>query len=131
MYSLASHWLRVIGVSLALGVAACHRDVTAPPLPVALHVRPVGSDAPFALKTGAVVPLEALPIASDSTVLGTATPATWSSSDTSVATVTSVGVVQARCVGETTVSAMATISGRSLAGSVVVLVGTTGARCAP
>ncbi len=52
--------VRVIGASLAAALVACGHDTTAATRqPVALHLRPAGTDGPFALNVGAAVPLEA------------------------------------------------------------------------
>jgi hypothetical protein len=90
----------------------------------------MGSDVPVALNIGSEVSLEALPITADSTVIGTAVAASWQSSDTVVATITTQGVLRAICVGNTLVTAATDLGGQYLVGARAVAVATTGPACA-
>jgi hypothetical protein len=125
--------VRLISAGVIAVLFACGDNFARPAaLPVALHVRPVGADRAVAVNIGITLALEALPIDADSTVVGAAVIASWRSSDTSVANVSNQGVLQSHCTGTTTtVLATAFIAAGPLAGTLPVMVGSTGPRCAP
>jgi hypothetical protein len=69
-------------------------------------------------------------VAADSSNLGPATGVTWTSSDTSVASMQPDGHFQARCTGRTTIAANVVVGARNLRGQRIVSVNTIGPRCA-
>jgi hypothetical protein len=124
--------MRLIGVGTVAFLFACGDSVSpASPPAVALHVRPVSTDGGFVMNIGDSLPLEALPAASDSTVVGGPVTASWFSSDTTIVSVSNQGVVQSHCAGSASVVATATVGGHSLSGTLSILVASTGPRCAP
>jgi hypothetical protein len=117
---------------MAVGLVACHAVIVGPSAQaVALHVRPIPGDGSFVMNIGDSLAFEALPVASDSTVVGPAVIASWRSNDTTIVSVTDQGVLQSHCAGSTTVEATATVAGHSLFGTRQVVVGSTGPRCVP
>ncbi len=132
MSHLASHGVRLIGVGVVAVLFACGDNVSGPTTEaVALHLRPIAADGPFAINLGTSLALEALPIAADSTVVAGPIAATWRSSDTTVVGITAQGVLQSHCAGSTTVVATAPLAGRSLSGTLPIIVASTGTACAP
>jgi len=126
--------LRTLGALIAGGLVACADTRDAPQAPpVALHIQAPGfgvSGTFLEVNVGTTLNLEALPIAADSTLLGSAVTAAWQSSDTTVATITNKGVFESKCVGAVTVTAVADIGGHTVSGSIPVGVGTTAGKCA-
>ncbi len=112
---------------------ACGGGASAPqPQPVALHLEAPGFGVPgtfLEVNIGTTMNLQALPIAADSTLVGAPALATWQSDDTNVATVTNKGAFRSNCVGVATITAMATVGGRTISGSIPIGVGSTGGKC--
>lgn len=113
-----------------LALAACGSS-TEPGLAVALHLRPLGYEGGFAVNIGETLALEAIPVAADSTFIGTAITAHWSSADTAKAVITDQGILHTRCVGTVRIDATGVIHGQSITGHLPVAIGTVGAACAP
>jgi hypothetical protein len=123
--------LTALSIGIMVLALACQQasDPTST-VAVALHVSPSGLDGPFIVNVGTDLLLAAVPVAADSTRLGPAVLATWTSSDTVIATVAADGRVHTRCSGTALVTATAITAGRTLRGARAVLVETSGLRCA-
>ena len=115
---------------LTILTGGCGESVTGPQI-VALHLRARGTDVPFVVGVGGNVTLEALPVAADSSRVGDAVAANWSSSDTTRATIQSDGSFHARCVGQVSVTATSRVAGRLVSGRLFVSMPTTGPQCEP
>ena len=121
----------LIAVTLAtlLTISGCRQaDVAGPDVhaPVVLRIRPEGA----AFNIGEPLDLTAMYLDAEGAELGVAGSATWSSSDPTVATIDRAGHFVARCVGKTTIVAVAAVGDRVVSGHSMVVVGTTGPTCA-
>jgi hypothetical protein len=125
-------WLRKAACisCVAMGVipSACGDgpiEVSAP-IAVALHINPTGGS----FNIGEPFLFTATRLAADSSALGPALFASWTSSDTVVASIQSDGHFRAGCAGNTVITARSTEGTRTIVGQRVVSVITTGPHCA-
>ena len=108
-------------VCVVSAVGCSDGEPVRPPEPVALQVRVATIFAGSArLVRGSSVPLIARPVAADSTVVGEAVAARWTSPDQRVATVDQHGVVQAVAFGTVNIQAVYTVAGRVLSGTIPI-----------
>jgi hypothetical protein len=126
-----TRFLMVATLAGGIGCTGKASEPVADPLAhaTALYVRPVGFDGPFAMEIGDALPFEAIPIDETGARIGTAVTALWHSSDTTIASVTSDGVVHSLCMGTTTVTATKNLADKQVIGTRSVTVATTGPRC--
>jgi hypothetical protein len=123
---------RICVATVVLATCGCSQPGLQPePDPVALHVAPAGVDGPFAVAVGTALQLNAVRVRKDSTRVGNAISASWSSSSPAIATVNTEGLVQTHCVGTAIITATVTEAGRQLSGTRAVSVVTGGPSCVP